>query len=157
MLVEKTKDHHRRDIDGLRAIAVLSVVFCHAGLPGFTGGYIGVDIFFVISGFLITGILIRESEDGKFSITQFYERRARRILPALFMLLAFFAVSGFFFWPPWQYLDFVRSSTATIFFISNIWFLHATGDYFSASAEYDPLLHTWSLAVEEKFYIVFRL
>jgi peptidoglycan/LPS O-acetylase OafA/YrhL len=157
MLVEKTKAHHRRDIDGLRAIAVLSVVFCHAGLPRFTGGYIGVDIFFVISGFLITGILIRESEDGKFSIIRFYERRARRILPALFMLLAFFAISGFFFWPPWQYLDFVKSSTATIFFASNIWFLHTTGDYFGASAEYEPLLHTWSLAVEEQFYIVFPI
>lgn len=157
MLIDKTKVFHRRDIDGLRAVAVLSVVCCHVGLPGFTGGYIGVDIFFVISGFLITGILVRESEAGEFSIIRFYERRARRILPALFALLAFFLVSGFFFWPPWQYMDFVKSSTFTIFFASNFWFLYTTGDYFGASAEYQPLLHTWSLAVEEQFYIVFPL
>ena len=157
MVVDQAKAHHRRDIDGLRAIAVLSVVFCHVGLPGFLGGYIGVDIFFVISGFLITGILIRETEAGQFSIVRFYERRARRILPALFLLLAFFLVAGFFFWPPWQYLDFVKSSVATLFFVSNVWFLHTTGDYFGATAEYEPLLHTWSLAVEEQFYIVFPI
>ncbi|MEZ5855582.1 MAG: acyltransferase family protein [Hyphomicrobiaceae bacterium] len=148
---------YRRDIDGLRALAVLPVVLSHAGIAGFSGGFIGVDIFFIISGFLITGILIREIEAGTFSLIRFYERRVRRILPALFAMLAAVTVAGWFFLTPDRYVAFARSAIATIAFVSNVWFWRATGDYFGSTAELEPLLHTWSLAVEEQFYIVFPL
>lgn len=148
---------YRKDIDGLRAIAVLPVVFSHAGLPGFSGGFIGVDIFFVISGFLITGILIREVEERNFSLLRFYERRARRILPALFAVLATCLLIGYAVLPPSLYEGLAKSTIATVFFGSNLWFLHSTGDYFGTAAEYEPLLHTWSLAVEEQFYILIPL
>ncbi len=149
--------YYRRDIDGLRAVAVMPVVFSHSGIPGFSGGFIGVDVFFVISGFLITGILMREIDRGEFSIAAFYVRRARRILPALFALLAVCLAGGYFLFPPWQYEDLAASSLATIFFTSNAWFWHTTGDYFGTRAEFEPLLHTWSLAVEEQFYIAIPL
>ncbi|SDX91962.1 Peptidoglycan/LPS O-acetylase OafA/YrhL, contains acyltransferase and SGNH-hydrolase domains [Albimonas donghaensis] len=148
---------YRRDIDGLRAIAVLPVVFSHAGVAGFSGGFVGVDVFFVISGFLITGILAREIDAGRFSLLGFYERRARRILPALFAMLTICLAVGYALCPPWMYSALAKSAVATIFFSSNMWFLYSTGDYFGNSAEYEPLLHTWSLAVEEQFYLVFPL
>lgn len=144
---------YRADIDGLRAIAVLSVCFSHAGLFAMPGGFVGVDVFFVISGFLICGILFREVEAGTFSIIRFYERRARRILPALLALLAALMVGGLFLFPPWQYESFGKSAIATILFVSNFWFLKETTGYFGAASEFEPLLHTWSLAVEEQFYI----
>ena len=148
---------YRRDIDGLRTVAVLPVCLAHAGIPGFSGGFIGVDIFFVISGFLITGILVREAEEGRFSLLGFYERRARRILPALFAMLAVALAVGYAILPPVQYQGLAQSTVATVIFASNIWFLRVTGDYFGTEAELEPLLHTWSLAVEEQFYIVFPL
>ena len=143
---------YRPDVDGLRAVAVLSVVFYHTDLALFSGGYVGVDVFFVISGFLITGIIVGEVADRRFSIANFYERRVRRIFPALFAtLLVTFAVSTLLLLP----LDFVnlaKSGVATTAFASNFYFWN-TSEYFAPATEFNPLLHTWSLAVEEQFYI----
>ena len=147
---------YRAEIDGLRAIAVLPVILFHAGVTQLSGGYVGVDIFFVISGFLITGILSREIEGGNFSLLGFYERRARRILPALFVVLATTSVLGALILLPYE-LEFLgRSLIAVVFFVSNILFWQESS-YFAASAEFNPLLHTWSLGVEEQYYILFPI
>lgn len=153
---KSTSMRYRSDIDGLRAIAVLSVVFYHLGLPFITGGYVGVDIFFVISGFLITRIIHREAVSGNFSILGFYERRARRILPALAVVVLASIVAAHFLLAPFDYDDFGLSAVATLLFASNFHFKDAI-NYFAPAAEFHPLLHTWSLAVEEQFYILFPL
>lgn len=145
---------YRRDIDGLRALAILPVLLFHTHVPGFSGGYVGVDIFFVISGYLITGIIAREIDAGEFSIVRFYERRARRILPALFAVLAFVLVLASWFYLPGDFEAVPRSALMALAFCSNVWFFLNTG-YFAGGAETMPLLHTWSLAVEEQFYIGF--
>jgi hypothetical protein len=145
---------YRPEIDGLRCIAVLSVILYHAGLPGFRGGFVGVDIFFVISGFLITGIVHGELRRGTFSLRGFYERRLRRIFPALALMLAVTAAVAWFVLTPGQYKAFGQSLVACVAFLSNIYFYFRT-DYFAPQAEELPLLHTWSLAVEEQFYLVF--
>lgn len=144
---------YRPEIDGLRAIAVLAVVLFHARLGPFTGGYVGVDIFFVISGFLITSIIVREIESGAFSFAGFYERRIRRIFPALFVVIAATFVAGWFILTPKDYQDFARSAMHTTVFTSNFLFNNRAG-YFAPAAETQPLLHTWSLAVEEQFYLI---
>ncbi len=145
---------YRPDIDGLRAIAVLPVVIYHAGFPGPSGGFIGVDVFFVISGFLITSIVAGKIAEGRFSLVSFYERRARRILPALTaVILTSFAV-GWFVLLPEEMMNLGQSAFATGFFLSNVYFT-LTLDYFAQAAEFAPLLHTWSLAVEEQFYLFF--
>lgn len=149
--------HYRKDIDGLRSLAVVPVVFSHAGFIGFSGGFVGVDIFFVISGYLITGLLLKELTDGRFSIVKFYERRARRILPALFFVLVVMLVVATAYYPPSLFIGLARSTIATLFFASNFWFFRSASDYFAPDAEFEPLLHTWSLAVEEQFYIVFPI
>jgi peptidoglycan/LPS O-acetylase OafA/YrhL len=147
---------HRPDIDGLRAVAIVPVVLFHAGVPGFSGGYVGVDVFFVISGFLITGILRHEIDAGVFTLAGFYERRIRRLLPALFaMMLVTSAASAWLLLPP-DLVDFGLSVLATVFFTSNVLFWQQSG-YFGPAAEEIPLLHTWSLAVEEQFYILYPL
>ncbi len=148
---------YRRDIDGLRTMAVMPVVLDHADIPGFSGGYVGVDIFFVISGFLITGILARELAEGQFSIIRFYERRARRILPALVVVLLACLVVGARVLSEGLYMDLARSVAATLLFASNILFYSKTSGYFAPESDFEPLLHTWSLAVEEQFYIFFPL
>lgn len=148
---------YRPDIDGLRAIAVLPVVFYHAGVVGFTGGYVGVDIFFVISGFLITTIIYRVLAEGQFSILRFYERRARRILPALFAVILATLVAGLFLLMPADYDQMGQSILSALFFVSNMWFWQNSGGYFDGATDYLPMLHTWSLAVEEQFYIFFPL
>lgn len=145
---------YRPEIDGLRALAVVPVILFHAGLGPFYGGFIGVDIFFVISGYLITSILLREMDRGDFSLLRFYERRARRILPALFLVLAASLPFAWFWMFPDQYRSFAYSVVATTTFVSNIFFWSGTG-YFDGAAELKPLLHTWSLAVEEQFYLFF--
>lgn len=147
---------YRADIDGLRAVAIVPVVLFHAGLDSFRGGFVGVDVFFVISGFLITGLILPEIERGAFSIAGFYERRIRRILPALFAVLIFASAVATWILLPGDLVAFGRSALATALFTSNFVFWQESG-YFASAAEEMPLLHTWSLAVEEQFYILFPL
>jgi peptidoglycan/LPS O-acetylase OafA/YrhL len=147
---------YRTDIDGLRAIAVLSVLFFHYDLPGFSGGFVGVDIFFVISGFLITRIILQDLKEEKFSISRFYERRIRRIFPALFSVIGFTLIVGWFILDTSAFKNLGQSVTATTLFSSNILFWRESG-YFDTQSIYKPLLHTWSLSVEEQFYIFFPL
>lgn len=143
---------YRSEIDGLRALAVIPVILLHAGFGTFSGGFVGVDIFFVISGYLITRILLTEIERGDFSIVRFYERRMRRICPALFLVLAVCIPLAWMWMAPHQFRDFGRSIVAVVFFVSNFLFWNE-GGYFSAPAELKPLLHTWSLGVEEQYYL----
>ncbi|MCQ0987389.1 acyltransferase family protein [Jiella marina] len=145
---------YRPEIDGLRAIAVLPVIFFHAGFSTFGGGYVGVDVFFVISGFLITTILLNDLAADRFSLARFYERRARRILPALFLVTALSAVAAAVWMMPSQLESFSKSLVAVATFWSNVHFWKESG-YFATAAELKPLLHTWSLAVEEQYYILF--
>ena len=147
---------YRSEIDGLRALAVVPVIFFHAGWSMFSGGYVGVDVFFVISGYLITSIISSDIDQGNFSFLKFYERRARRILPALFAVMFFCIPFSYFFMLPSQLKDFSQSLIAVVFFASNVLFFRESG-YFGAVAEEKPLLHTWSLSVEEQFYVVFPL
>ena len=146
---------YRPDIDGLRAIAVLVVLFFHAGVAGFGGGYIGVDVFFVISGYLISGLIIKDMLNGSFSLLDFYERRARRLLPALCAVLTVTTVLFLFILPPNQLKDYGQSLVAVVLYISNFLFWYESG-YFATASEIKPLLHTWSLAVEEQFIFAFQ-
>ena len=145
---------YRRDIDGLRAMAILPILLYHAGIPGFSGGFVGVDIFFVISGFLITSIIMREVNEGSFSFVDFWARRARRILPAALAVVIFTLIAGWFLFAPVDYIELGRSARTQAFFAANFFFWGEAG-YFDGPSELKPLLHTWSLAVEEQFYIVF--
>ena len=147
---------YRADIDGLRAIAVLSVLFFHLEIRFFSGGYVGVDMFFVISGYLITTIIIREIENNEFSLRRFYERRFRRIVPALTAVLAFSLALGAVLLAPQALVRLSKSAIASLLFSSNVLFYSEWG-YFDSPAKFKPLLHTWSLAVEEQFYILFPL
>ncbi|SPF79011.1 O-acetyltransferase OatA [Aliiroseovarius pelagivivens] len=145
---------YRPEIDGLRAVAVLPVIFFHAGIGLFEGGFVGVDVFFVISGYLITSILIEDIERGRFSLLKFYERRARRILPALFFVVLCTIPFAVLWMLPAQLRDYSQSVVAVSLFSSNFLFWMESG-YFEAGADLKPLLHTWSLAIEEQFYVVF--
>ena len=145
---------YRAEIDGLRAVAVVPVILFHAGLPGFSGGFVGVDVFFVISGYLITRIILADLAAGRFSIARFYERRARRILPALAVVLLVCLPFAWVWMLPGELVAFGKSLIATALFGSNILFWRESG-YFDAATELKPLLHTWSLAVEEQFYLFF--
>ncbi|WP_353227641.1 acyltransferase family protein [Novosphingobium sp.] len=147
---------YRSDIDGLRALAILPVVFNHMGLRGVWGGFVGVDIFFVISGFLITGNIVAEARAGRYSIAEFYRRRILRIFPALFTLFAVCTVIAAMVMLPSELVRYARSLTAATFFGSNVLFYAETG-YFEPAARLKPLLHTWSLAIEEQFYILWPL
>ena len=147
---------YRPEIDGLRAIAVAAVILFHAGFALFGGGFVGVDVFFVISGFLITSIIVEELKTGRFSVVRFYERRARRILPALFTVMAACVPFAYSLLSPDDLKDFAQSLAAICLFASNVLFWGESG-YFDTQAELKPLLHTWSLAVEEQFYVVFPL
>ncbi|PSJ49488.1 acyltransferase, partial [Mesorhizobium soli] len=137
-------------------LAVFPVVLYHAGIAGFGGGFVGVDVFFVISGYLMAAVIIGELDRGEFSLLQFYERRVRRIFPALFAMIAASAVMAWFVFMPVEFTYFARSLKATVLFISNIRFQREVG-YFDIESQLKPLLHTWSLAVEEQFYIVFPI
>jgi peptidoglycan/LPS O-acetylase OafA/YrhL len=145
---------YRSDIDGLRGIAVLAVVFYHFGTLGFTGGYVGVDVFFVVSGYLITGIVLREIQNNELSLARFYERRIRRIFPALFVTVGFTLTAAAVLFTPLSFENVGRSAVAVALFASNVMFWKDTG-YFDAPAGHKPLLHTWSLSVEEQFYILY--
>ena len=147
---------YRRDIDGLRSLAIVPVVLYHAGADQFSGGFVGVDIFFVISGFLITSIIRREIQQQSFTISGFYERRCRRILPALIVVISASFIAGYFTMLAQQYADLGSSAIAALLFASNVFFWGKTG-YFGSVAESMPLLNTWSLAVEEQYYIVFPI
>ncbi|RWC48877.1 MAG: acyltransferase [Mesorhizobium sp.] len=144
--------NYRRDIDGLRAVAVLPVVLYHFGVSAIPGGFTGVDIFFVISGYLISGSLLDDLERGQFSIGRFYWRRARRILPALTFVIVLASIAAWFILLPSDLHEFSLSAIAASTFWSNIYFWKTT-NYFSIDAELRPLLHTWSLSVEEQYYI----
>lgn len=147
---------YRADIDGLRAVAVLSVVLFHAGVVALSGGYIGVDLFFVISGYLITSILRKEIVNQTFSMSTFYVRRIRRIIPALLAVMSLTSVAAFFFLLPSELEDYARSGFAALGGVSNIFFW-STSDYFAVHATTQPLLHTWSLAMEEQYYMLLPL
>ncbi len=147
---------YRSEIDGLRALAVLPVILFHAGFKSFSGGFVGVDVFFVISGYLITTIIISEMIERKFSVINFYERRARRILPALFFMMGMCIPFAWMWLSPEDLDNFGKSLIAVSTFSSNILFWIESG-YFETASELKPLLHTWSLAVEEQFYIFFPL
>lgn len=148
--------NYRADIDVLRAIAVLAVVFYHMHIPFFSGGYIGVSIFFVISGYLITGIIKSKLESNSFSFLEFYENRIRRIFPALLVVILVVII----FYPLVATVDdyfyLMRTIKRTIFGLSNIFFYYNT-NYFDPESEQIPLLHTWSLGVEEQFYFIMPL
>jgi peptidoglycan/LPS O-acetylase OafA/YrhL len=143
---------YRREIDGLRALAVLPVVFFHGGLHSFQGGYVGVDVFFVISGYLITTIIRQDLSQGEFSVARFYERRARRILPALFLVMFASLAFGSRALMPDDLKNFGQSLVATTLFSNNI-LLAITSGYWDLASEFKPLLHTWSLGVEEQYYV----
>ena len=147
---------YRPEIDGLRAFAVVPVLLFHAGIWPVTGGYIGVDVFFVISGFLITSILIQELASDRYSIVNFYERRARRILPALFLVMAVSAAFCYIYMLPDELKRFGQSVLATTLFSNNI-LLTLTSGYWEMASDFKPLLHTWSLGVEEQYYIFFPI
>jgi peptidoglycan/LPS O-acetylase OafA/YrhL len=145
---------YRPEVDGMRAIAVLSVILFHGKIGPVTGGFLGVDVFFVISGFLITSLIVKDLESGTFSFSKFYERRARRILPALLFVLACSFVAAWLLLLPKEFSAFCVSLVSTLLFNSNHYFWYVSG-YFDTASEFKPLLHTWSLAVEEQYYILF--
>ena len=148
-------DGRRDDIEGLRAIAVLLVVAYHAGVSQVRGGFVGVDVFFVLSGYLITGILLRQVMDtGRVDYVQFYARRMRRLLPAATLTLLIILIAGALLLGPMERIEPSLSAIATALYSSNGFFLTRAVDYFAAASETNPLLHTWSLAVEEQFYLV---
>ncbi len=147
---------YRPEIDGLRAIALIPVILYHAGFELFSGGYVGVDVFFVISGYLITTIILSELKEERFSIIRFYERRARRILPALFFVMIISFVFAWAWFLPKELKAFSKSLVAITLFSSNILFWRDSG-YFAAPSEFNPLLHTWSLSVEEQYYVIFPI
>lgn len=148
--------NYREDINFLRAIAVLSVIFYHAKINLFSGGWLGVDIFFVISGYLISNIIVAELNNGQFSFYKFYKRRARRILPALFFILIFLIPFGYNYLNPKALYEYNESAKATLYFFANFHFKNL--DFYNAEpSKYMPLLHTWTLSIEEQFYILFPI
>ncbi|MEZ0244667.1 MAG: acyltransferase family protein, partial [Sphingomonas sp.] len=147
---------YRPEIDGLRAIAVIVVILFHGMVPGFRAGYIGVDMFFVVSGYLITGILVTELAEGRFSILRFYERRIRRIIPALMLVMLLSIPFALWLMLPDDLENFGQSLIGTTFFANNILLLITTG-YFGIEVQFKPLMHTWSLGVEEQYYLLVPL
>lgn len=147
---------YRPEIDGLRALAVVAVLLFHADFTTFSGGFIGVDIFFTISGYLITNLIIKEVYEGNFSFANFYERRARRIIPALYMSIFASCIFSYIWMMPDELKNFGQSLVSTTTFSNNILLL-LTSDYWDIASEFKPLLHTWSLSIEEQFYFIFPL
>ncbi|MDQ6794744.1 MAG: acyltransferase, partial [Chloroflexota bacterium] len=151
---DRRSDGFRPDIEGLRGVAVLLVVLFHAGIAGIAGGFIGVDVFFVISGFLITGLLLREREQtGSVDLLRFYARRARRILPAAVVVIAITLPVAVLVLDPLSRAPVIIDSLASALSIGNIRFAFVAGDYFSTLGTPSPFLHFWSLGVEEQFYL----
>ena len=150
-----TARRYRPEIDGLRAVAVIGVVLFHLGL-GFPGGFVGVDVFFVISGYLITGILLRQLNEDRFSLVDFWARRIRRIAPAAIVMVIGTLLIGGYLQTPGRYSELARSAMAHVLMASNCYFTRDQG-YFAEKSDFEPLLHTWSLSVEEQFYFIFPL
>ncbi len=157
LLLNMTSVKYRPEIDGLRAFAVLPVILFHMGNEWIPGGFIGVDVFFVISGFLITKIILKESEQNTFSLTQFWLRRVRRIIPALITMILVTSVVGLWVLYKPDLYNLGRQGIASAFSVANIYFWRTAGDYWGFTAENSPLLHTWTLSVEEQFYLFFPL
>ncbi len=159
--LQSAERKYRPDIDGLRAIAIISVIAYHAGFPGFSGGFVGVDIFFVISGFLITSLLFNEAmvAGGRVHLGAFYARRVRRLMPAGLLVVAVTLLLGAFVLSPAsdEQRNLARMAIAYSYFGSNFYFFRTTGGYFDAPSFSLPLLHTWSLAVEEQYYLIWPL
>src|ERR1700688_3233174 len=148
----------RPDLEGLRGIAILLVVGYHVGVPGFGGGYIGVDVFFVLSGYLITGLLWRELEaTGRLRLIEFYARRARRLLPAATLVLVVTLMASRFVYAPLEQQGFTGTAVATAAYISNVWFAKESINYLASDRAVNPFLHTWSLSVEEQFYLLWPM
>lgn len=147
---------YRPEIDGLRAVAVIPVIFFHSEFDLFSGGFVGVDIFFVISGYLITSIIFEEQKNNTFLLKNFYERRARRILPALIFIVLITSILSFLFLSRSELANYFRSVNSVLFFYSNLFFWKTT-PYFKSDADLEPLLHTWSLSIEEQFYIFYPI
>lgn len=147
---------YRPEIDGLRAIAVLSVVIAHANHQWLPSGFLGEDVFFVISGFLITQIISKEMQQGTFSFLDFYKRRAKRLLPALLTVLSITTVVAYFLFLKQDFIEYIKSLFASLLFSANLFFAKGVG-YFDVSAQEKPLLHLWSLSVEEQFYFIFPI
>src|SRR5215471_6492136 len=147
---------YREDIDGLRAIAVLAVVLFHAKMPGFSGGFVRVDVFFVISGYLITGLIAHDHANGRFAFSTFYFRRIRRIVPALLCVYAASMLLAALLMLPGDMRTFGQSLTSSALFYANHFFYSQSG-YFGGPSDLKPLLHTWSLSIEEQFYLVWPL
>jgi peptidoglycan/LPS O-acetylase OafA/YrhL len=143
---------YRPDVDGLRAVAILPVLLFHSGAGAFSGGFVGVDVFFVISGYVIARSLQEDLDNGRFSVWRFYAKRIRRIFPALFVTIAVTCLFAYLLLLPAFYIDFSQSLLAASAFLSNVYFWKTSG-YFAADAAFRPLLHTWSLSVEEQFYL----
>ncbi|WP_058973214.1 acyltransferase family protein [Type-D symbiont of Plautia stali] len=151
-MTANTPHRYRADIDGLRAVAIILVVLFHSGVTALKGGFIGVDLFFVISGFLIGGIISKDISEGRFSFYQFYLRRIRRIAPALFFMMAILLLLGFMLLSPLEFSQLAKYSVAVFISVPNM-LLIKSGDYFSIDSDLNPLLMTWSLGIEEQFYI----
>ncbi len=146
---------HRRDIEGLRALAVVAVLLYHFGVPGFDGGFIGVDVFFVISGFLITSLLLHErTVTDRISIRRFYARRARRLLPISATVIVATVIAGAVWMPVTRLSDLAEEARAAAAFAANLLFAHRGTNYLTAGLDPSPLRHYWSLAVEEQFYVI---
>lgn len=150
--------HFRPDIEGLRAVAIVLVVLFHAGVPLSSGGFVGVDVFYVISGYLITGLLVREVESsGRIRLANFYARRIRRLLPASATMVLVVLLAGYLFLSPLERELHTRAAFAAAAYVSNFWFQRQASDYFASDSGQNPYLHTWSLSVEEQFYLFWPL
>lgn len=148
----------RQDVQGLRGVAVLMVVLFHAGVPGLSGGFVGVDVFFVISGYLISSLLLKGVEQhGRIRLAEFFVRRAKRLLPAALVLLICVIAVTIWLYPPSEQREWLSAARAAAVYLSNFWLAGRALDYFASEAQGNPLLHTWSLAVEEQFYLVWPL
>ena len=143
-----------KHIDGIRAIAVFAIVFFHSGFYIFEGGFVGVDVFFVISGFLITRWIVVRTDKNNFSFFEFFARRIKRLMPVLFFVKIFVVILGLLIMSPYQFFSLLDQLIYSTFFLSNI-YLWKNSDYFSVNTFENPIVHTWSLSLEEQFYIFF--